>query len=106
MYFDVRCVPVTCSVRDMHVDGMLLHRVIGVVVKLQTLQVLVTMVLVRIVCVIAFSRYHVDAFQVLDGRVVFSPRHPRHGTVGMQARSAPKKFLDVACTCDGPAPPA
>ena len=72
MYFDVRCVPVTCSVRDMHVDGMLLHRVIGVVVKLQTLQVLVTMVLVRIVCVIAFSRYHVDAFQVLDGRCFFS----------------------------------
>ena len=34
MYVDVRCVPVACSVRDMNVDGMLLHRVLGVVVTL------------------------------------------------------------------------
>ena len=34
MYVDVRCVPVACSVRDMNVDGMPLHRVIDEVVTL------------------------------------------------------------------------
>ena len=100
MYFDVRCVPVACSVRDMNVDGMLSHRVIGAVVTLSILQVLVTIVLVRIVSVIAFSRCHVDAFQVVDGRFFFfstspSACHCRNAGKGCFIAKRTKRFLDV-----------
>ena len=66
------------------------------------IQVFVTVVLVRIVCVIAFSQYNVDAFQVVDGLCFFL-----HVTLGRSLSwtrcliaKRTKRLLDVACASD------